>query len=336
MAEYTFSVGLSEQPVMTKKIALVTGATGQDGSYLCELLLLKGYEVHALMRRTSTPSTKNIEHILDKLIIHHGDLCNEHNICNLLYELQPNEVYNLAAQSHVAVSFEIPEYTADVVALGPLRILEGIRRYSPYTKFYQASTSEMFGSAPPPQDEYTIKQPNNPYGIAKLYAHELVRLYRQSYGIFASCGILFNHESPRRGDTFVTQKIVKGLINCREGKQKKLLLGNLDAKRDWGYAGDYVEAMWMMLQRDDADDYVIGTGIAHTVKDFLETAASYIKIEWTKYVDISSDFYRPLETSYLLANQKKANEKLGWKPKVSFEELVKMMVESEEKKINTK
>ena len=331
--EVSFSTAILPKASMSRiPISLISGISGQDGSYLAEFLLAKGYEVHGIVRRSATSNTKNIDHILDKIILHYGDLADSSFIDSLIYEVQPNEFYNLAAQSDVAVGFELPIYTADIVALGPLRILEAIRKYSHYTKFYQASTSETMGNAPAPQDENTVRHPDNPYGIAKLFAEEMVRLYRKSYGLFACSGILYNHESPRRGDNFVTQKVVKGLINCKLGKQEKLYLGNIDSKRDWGYAGDYIEVMWLMLQQDEPDDYVIGTGEAHTIRNLLEVVGKYVKIEWSKYVEIDSALYRPTETNYLLANAKKAEERMGWKPKIKFEELVKLMIDAELKR----
>ena len=323
------SFGVSLIAKKNPRIAVISGITGQDGSYLAELLLGKGYDVHGIVRRCSTTNTRNIDHIKDKLVLHQGDICDSNFLDSLLYELQPHEFYHLAAQSHVGLSFEVPVYTAEVVALGTLKVLEAVRKYSPYTRMYNAATSELFANAKPPQSETTEMHPNNPYAVAKLFSYEMVRLYRQSYGLFACSGILFNHESPRRGDEFVTQKIIKGLLDCKEGKRKKLLLGNLDAKRDWGYAKDYVELQWLMLQQQQPDDYVIGTGEAHSVKDFLEVASKYIIINWRDYVEISQDFIRPLETNYLLADARKAQSKLGWTPKTSFDELVYMMVEAE-------
>ncbi len=331
--EVSFSTAILPKASMVRTpVACISGISGQDGSYLAEFLLSKGYEVHGIVRRSATSNTKNIDHILDKTVLHYGDLGDSSFIDSLIYELQPNEFYNLAAQSDVAVGFELPIYTADIVALGPLRILEAIRKYSHYTKFYQASTSETMGNAPAPQDENTARHPDNPYGIAKLFAEEMVRLYRKSYGLFVCSGILYNHESPRRGDNFVTQKVVKGLINCKLGKQERLCLGNIDSKRDWGYAGDYIEVMWLMLQQTDPEDYVIGTGEAHTVRNLLEVVGKYVTIEWQKYVEIDSNLYRPTETNYLLANPKKAEERMGWKPKIKFEELVKLMIDAELKR----
>jgi GDPmannose 4,6-dehydratase len=327
--EAVFNVEYSPGINMNKPVALIDGISGQDGSFLAEFLLSKGYEVHGIIRRSSTPNTKNIAHILNKIVLHYGDLTDGKSIDRVVYEVQPDEIYHLGAQSDVRISFDIPEYTADVVALGTLRLLEAIRKFSSGTKFYNAATSEMFGNALPPQNEDTIMHPNNPYGIAKLAAFEWTRLYRQSYNIFACSGILFNHESERRGDNFVTQKIVKGLIDCKEGIKDKLYLGNLDAKRDWGYSKDYVEAQWMMLQQSMPDDYVIGTGISHSIREFLDTTSKYVKIEWRDVVQIDANLYRPAETNYLLANPKKAEEKLKWKAKTSLEELIQIMVNSE-------
>lgn len=325
----TASFGVSLSAKKNLKIAFLTGISGQIGSYLAEFLLNKGYEVHGLMRRSATPNTKNIDHILDKLKLHYGDLTDAESLDNIIYEVQPDEVYHLGAMSHVRISFDIPVYTADVVALGTLRLLESIRRFSPGTKFLNMHTSESFGSALAPQDENTPMHPNNPYGISKLFSFENTRLYRQSYGMFACSSITFNSESPRRGDDFVTQKIVKGLINCAKGKQEKLYLGNLDAKRDWGYAGDTAEGLWLILQQPIPDDFCLGTGMSYTIRDFLDLVGKYVKIEWRNVVEIDSNFYRPTETSYLLANPKKAQEKLGWKSKTSLEELVVMMVDAE-------
>lgn len=331
--EASFSTAILSKAGMVKPpIALITGITGQDGSYLAEFLLDKGYEVHGIVRRAATPNTKNIDYLLDKIYLHYGDLTDGESIDSVIYDTQPNEIYHLGAQSDVRISFDIPEYTANVVALGTLRILEAVRRFSPESRLYNAATSEMYGNALPPQSEETIMHPKNPYGIAKLAAYEWTRLYRESYGLFACSGILFNHESERRGDNFVTQKIVKGLINCKLGKQDKLYLGNIDASRDWGHSRDYVEAMWMMLQQKAPMDFVIGTGEVHTIREFLEVVGKCVKIEWQKYVEIDSNLYRPTETNYLLANAKKAEERMGWKPKIKFEELVKLMIDAELKR----
>ena len=323
------------------KKALITGITGQDGSYLAEFLLKKGYEVHGIIRRSSTFSTSRIDHIYQdphhpnrSLHLHYGDLTDAENIRKLIYKIEPDEIYNLGAQSHVRVSFEIPEYTANITGLGVLRVLDAIRDYQDHTgkkvKMYQASSSEMFGSALPPQHEETKFSPRSPYGCAKVFAYHAVRNYRESYGMFAVNGILFNHESPRRGGTFVTKKITKGVADIVAGKAEKIYLGNLDARRDWGYAPEYCEAMWVMLQQDEPDDFVIGTGQSHSVKDFLIKAFEVAGItDWEKYVEIDPKYYRPAEVDSLIADTRKAKEKLGWEPKVKFDELVKIMMEED-------
>jgi GDPmannose 4,6-dehydratase len=316
--------------------ALITGITGQDGSYLAEYLLEKGYEVHGLIRRASTFNTERIDHLYQdphdpkaRLFLHYGDLSDSGQLTHLIYNIQPDEIYHLAAQSHVRVSFDTPEYTGDVVALGTTRILEALRRSGIKVRFYQASSSEMFGAAPPPQNESTVFQPRSPYAISKVYAYHMACMYRSSYGIFASNGILFNHESPRRGETFVTRKITRGATRIKLGLQQKLYLGNLEAKRDWGYAKDYVEAMWMMLQQDVPDDFVIATGDSHSVKEFLIKTFDLLGLDWNKYVEIDQRYYRPMEVDFLLGDSTKAKNKLGWQPKVNFEQLVKIMVESD-------
>ena len=316
--------------------ALITGITGQDGSYLAEYLLEKGYEVHGLIRRASTFNTERIDHLYQdphdpkaRLFLHYGDLSDSGQLTHLIYNIQPDEIYHLAAQSHVRVSFDTPEYTGDVVALGTTRILEALRRSGIKVRFYQASSSEMFGGAPPPQNESTVFQPRSPYAISKVYAYHMACMYRSSYGIFASNGILFNHESPRRGETFVTRKITRGATRIKLGLQQKLYLGNLEAKRDWGYAKDYVEAMWMMLQQDVPDDFVIATGESHSVKEFLIKTFDLLGLDWNKYVEIDQRYYRPMEVDFLLGDSTKAKNKLGWQPKVNFEQLVKIMVESD-------
>lgn len=321
---------------MNKK-ALITGITGQDGSYLAELLLSKQYEVHGLMRRASTFNTDRIEHIYQdphvsnrKLFLHYGDLADSSVINKLINQIKPDEIYNLGAQSHVRVSFDIPEYTADIIALGTLRILEAIKSSGLPIKFYQASSSEMFGSSPPPQNEKTSFQPRSPYGCAKVFAYYTTILYRQAYGIFACNGILFNHESPRRGETFVTKKITKGIAKILAGLEKKIYLGNLDARRDWGYAPEYVEAMWLMLQQKKADDYIIATGETHSVKEFIKEAFKYVGIKnWQKYIEIDSRYFRPSEVENLRGNALKAKIKLGWKPKIRFKEIIKIMVDAD-------
>jgi GDPmannose 4,6-dehydratase len=318
------------------KRAIITGITGQDGSYLAELLLSKGYEVHGIIRRASTFNTQRIDHIYQdpnqpstKLFLHHGDLSSTEWVINLIYSLAPDELYHLAAQSHVRVSFDMPEYTGDITGLGTMRLLEAIRRGSAKTRFYQASSSEMFGSAPPPQSESTIFQPRSPYAAAKVYAYWMTRIYREGYGLFASNGILFNHESPRRGETFVTRKITRGIASILAGQQDTLFLGNLEACRDWGYAPEYAEAMWQMLQQDAADDFVIGTGEAHTVREFMEEAFTYAGLEWRSHVKISGRYMRPLEVDSLIANTAKARERLGWAPRVGFRDLVAIMLDAD-------
>ena len=306
--------------------ALITGITGQDGSYLAELLLSKGYEVHGIIRRASTFNTERIDHIFDKLSLHYGDMSDSSQLSNLIYNLQPNEIYHLAAQSHVKVSFELPEYTGDVTGLGTTRILEAVRHSKIQTKFYQASSSELFGDSPPPQNEDTPFHPRSPYGAAKCYAYWMAKNYREGYGMFATNGILFNHESPRRGETFVTRKITKGIGNILRGKQDKIYLGNLQAKRDWGYAGDFVQAMWLMLQQDESDDYVIATGETHSVGEFLEEAFGFVNLDWRKHVVVDPKYFRPTEVDCLLGDASKARKALGWEPKVGFKQLVEMMV----------
>jgi GDPmannose 4,6-dehydratase len=318
------------------KRAIITGITGQDGSYLAELLLSKGYEVHGIIRRASTFNTQRIDHIYQdphqpsaKLFLHHGDLSSTEWVMNLIYSLAPEELYHLAAQSHVRVSFDMPEYTGDITGLGTMRLLEAIRRGGCKTRFYQASSSEMFGSAPPPQGETTVFQPRSPYAVAKVYAYWMTRIYREGHGLHASNGILFNHESPRRGETFVTRKITRAVAAILAGRQDTLFLGNLDAIRDWGYAPEYVEAMWQMLQQDRADDFVIGTGEAHTVREFVEEAFAYAGLEWRSHVKISERYMRPLEVDSLIANTAKAREELGWAPRVGFRDLVAIMLDAD-------
>ncbi|MBN1372617.1 MAG: GDP-mannose 4,6-dehydratase [Anaerolineaceae bacterium] len=320
------------------KKALITGITGQDGSYLAELLLSKGYEVHGIIRRASTFNTRRIEHIYHdphyyskgpQLHLHYGDVSVQESLSNVIYNIQPDEIYNLAAQSHVRVSFDMPEYTAEVDALGTIRILEAVRRSGFTERFYQASTSELFGSATPPQNETTPFEPRSPYAAAKLYSYWVTRNYREGYNLFASNGILFNHESPRRGETFVTRKITRALAAIKKGTQNKLFLGNLDSKRDWGYAPEYVEAMWMMLQQDKADDFVVATGEAHSIREFLDEAFGYVGMDWKKIVEIDSRYFRPTEVDYLLGDASKAKSQLGWAPKVKFHELVRIMVDAD-------
>lgn len=318
------------------KKALITGITGQDGSYLAELLLGKGYEVHGIIRRSSSFNTERIDHLYTdahlpstKLFLHHGDLTDSSMLTNLMYQINPDEVYHLGAQSHVRVSFDMPEYTGDVTGLGTVRILEALRRSGIKSKFYQASSSEMFGSAPPPQNEATPFQPRSPYGAAKVYAYWMVKNYRDGYGLFVCNGILFNHESPRRGETFVSRKITKAVARIKLGLQDKLYLGNLDAKRDWGYAKEYVEAMWLMLQQDHPNDYVIATGETHTVQEFLDEAFGYSDLDWRRYIAIDPRYYRPTEVDILCGDASYAKKKLGWEPKVRFKELVRMMVDAD-------
>jgi len=346
--------------------ALITGITGQDGSYLAEYLLSKGYEVHGLIRRASTFNTGRIDHIYTdphnpnaKLFLHYGDLSDAGQLTNLVYNINPEEIYHLGAQSHVRVSFDMPEYTGDITALGTTRILEAIRRSGIKTRFYQASSSEMFGASPPPQNEKTPFCPKSPYAAAKVYAYWMTVNYREAYGLFACNGILFNHESPRRGETFVTRKITRAVANILKGSQSKLYLGNLNAKRDWGFAPEYVEMMWLMLEQNEPDDYVVGTGESHSVREFLEKAFSYagIEIEWrgngieekgiissiikprtsnlehktlkpgNVIIEIDPRYFRPTEVVHLQADITKAKEKLNWQPRISFEELVKIMVD---------
>ena len=308
--------------------ALLSGITGQDGSYLAELLLEKGYDVHGIVRRSSSPNTGRIAHIVDRLYLHAGDMTDFGSLNNIVQAAQPDEVYNLAAQSHVRTSFENPEYTANTDALGTLRLIEAVRNCSRSTKFYQASTSELFGLTEIPQRETTPFYPRSPYGIAKQFAYWTVINYRES-GMFACNGILFNHESPRRGDDFVTQKIVKGLVRIFKKQQDKLFLGNLEARRDWGFAKEYVEAMWLMMQQPEPDDFVIATGEAHTVREFLDEAAAYLDMDWKPCVEIDSSYFRPTEVDYLLGDASKAKRVLGWEPKVRFQQLVRLMIDAE-------
>ncbi len=322
---------------MSRK-ALITGITGQDGSYLTRLLLGKGYEVHGIIRRSSTFNTHRIEDLYKdphqpeaRLFLHYGDLADGTGLRRILERVQPDEIYNLGAQSHVRVSFDQPEYTADVVALGTLRLLEAVRDYTQrcgrQVRFYQAGSSEMFGAAPPPQNERTPFYPRSPYAASKVAAHWFAVNYREAYGLFIANGILFNHESPQRGETFVTRKITRAVGRIVHGLQKKLYLGNLDARRDWGYAGDYVEAMWLMLQQDEPDDYVIATGEAHSVREFLEVAFGHVNLDWRDWVEQDPRYLRPTEVHHLCGDASKARARLGWRPKVSFRELVRMMVE---------
>lgn len=316
--------------------ALITGITGQDGSYLAELLLSKGYEVHGVVRRSSSSNTARIDHLLkssddhsSKLFLHYGDLSDSSRLHVLLSEVKPREVYNLAAQSHVRVSFDEPEYTGDTTGLGSLRMLEAIRAVDPSIRFYQASSSEMFGATPPPQDEDSPFYPRSPYGAAKVYSYWITKNYRESYGIFATNGILFNHESPRRGETFVTRKITMGVARIAAGLQDKLYLGNLDAVRDWGYAPEYVEAMWLMLQAKEPDDFVVATGTQFTVRDFLEFSFGHVGLDWQKYVVFDDKYLRPAEVDALVGNSNKARNVTGWAPKVLTPELARIMVDAD-------
>ncbi len=318
------------------KRALITGITGQDGSYLAEFLLKKDYEVHGLIRRASTFNTERIDHLYTdphdpktKIYLHYGDLSDSGQLTNLIYNIQPEEIYHLGAQSHVRVSFDMPEYTGDITGIGTTRVLEAIRRSGIKTRFYQASSSEMFGGSPSPQNENTPFRPRSPYAAAKAYAFWVAANYREAYKIFACNGILFNHESPRRGETFVTRKITRALARIKLGLDDKLYLGNLNAKRDWGFAGDYVEAMWLMLQQDEPDDFVIATGESYSVKEFLEEAFSYQGLDWKDYVEIDPRYFRPSEVENLQGDASKAKKKLGWEPKVHFKELIKLMVDAD-------
>ena len=321
------------------KKALLTGITGQDGSYLAELLLEKGYEVHGIIRRSSSFNTGRIDHLYQDphvngrtLFLHYGDLGDSSSLIKLVYEIQPDEIYNLAAQSHVRVSFDSPEFTGDVDALGAMRLLEAIHLtgLEKKTRFYQASTSELFGLVQEvPQKETTPFYPRSPYAVAKLYAYWAVRNYREAYGIFASNGILFNHESPRRGETFVTRKITRAVGRIKMGLQNKLYMGNIESLRDWGYAGDYVEGMWRILQHEKPDEFVLATGEMHSVKEFLQEAFSRVDLDWEKYVECDTRYFRPTEVDQLLGDASKAKRELGWEPKVGFKDLVKMMVDSD-------
>lgn len=317
------------------KKALIVGITGQDGSYLAEFLLQKGYEVHGIVRRNSTIFRDRLDPFLSQhkdvnLFLHYGDLSDGTALSRLIYKLEPDEIYNLGAQSHVRISFDCPLYTADIDALGALRLLEAIRDVGKTIKFYQASSSEMYGLVKEsPQNENTPFHPRSPYACAKVFAHHQTINYRESYGLFACCGILFNHESPRRGENFVTRKITKGVAEIKHGKLSSLVLGNLDAKRDWGYAKEYVEAMWLMLQQEQPDDYVIATGETHSVKEFLEEAFKYVNLNWQDYIKFDSKYTRPAEVDLLIGDYTKAKEKMGWEPKVKFKELVAIMMEED-------
>ena len=316
------------------KKALVTGITGQDGSYLAELLLAKGYEVHGLIRRASTFNTQRIDHLYvdphnpkAKLFLHYGDLTDGSRLATLISQIKPDEIYNLAAQSHVRVSFDEPEYTSETTGLGSIRLLEAIRQSAPEAKFYQASSSEMFGAATPPQSEATEFYPRSPYGVAKVYSFWITKNYREAYGLFATNGILFNHESPRRGETFVTRKITRAVARIAKGQQKEVFLGNLDARRDWGYAPEYVVAMWKMLQTDKPEDFVIGTGTDLSVKDFVKLAFEHVNLDWEKYVKFDEKYLRPTEVDSLVADASSAQKTLGWKASVQPAELAAIMVD---------
>jgi GDPmannose 4,6-dehydratase len=319
------------------KKALITGITGQDGSYLAELLLEKGYEVHGIVRRASTFNTGRVDHIYrdphlpgTRLFLHYGDLNDASSMNTILRHVRPDEIYNLGAQSHVRVSFDVPEYTGEVTGLGTVRLLEAVRDTGlEATRIYQASSSEMFGASPPPQGEGTPFYPRSPYGCAKVYSYWISVNYRESYGMHVSNGILFNHESPRRGETFVTRKVTRAATRIKLGVQKKLYLGNLDAKRDWGYAKDYVEAMWLMVQQPRGDDYVVATGEAHSVRELCEAAFGHVGLDYREFVEIDPRYYRPAEVDYLLGDPSKAARVLGWKPRTSFAELVRLMMESD-------
>ena len=318
------------------KRALITGVTGQDGSYLAEFLLSKGYEVHGVIRKASTFNTYRISHLYvdprkgyTKFFIHYGDLSDTGLMAHLMYNLRPDEFYHLGAQSHVRVSFDMPEYTGDITGLGTLRVLEAIRQSGIRTKFYQASSSEMFGSAPAPQCETTAFCPRSPYAVAKVYAYWTTINYREAYDLFAANGILFNHESPRRGETFVTRKITRAIANILSKREAKLFLGNLKARRDWGFAPEYVECQWRMLQKDKPGDYAIGTGESHSVEEFLEEAFSYVNLDWKAYVEIDPMYFRPTEADHLCADITKAKSELDWSPRVTFQDLVKIMVDAD-------
>lgn len=327
---------------MNNKKALITGITGQDGSYLTELLLSKGYEVHGVIRRASTFNTGRIDHLFQdihlkgvKLFLHYGDLTDSGNIERLVNQIKPNEVYHLGAMSHVRVSFEIPEYTANTDALGTLRILEAIKNSALPIKFYMAASSEQFGASLPPQNEETPFHPRSPYAVSKVFAYHMTKFYREAYGMFTCNGILFNHESNRRGETFVTRKITRGIARIKAGLDKKIYLGNLDAKRDWGFAPEYCMVMYLMLQQEQPDDYVIASGETHSVREFLEEAFRYAGLgDWKEYVEIDPRYFRPAEVEILIGNSAKAKEKLNWQPRIKFKELTKIMIDADLRKLN--
>lgn len=324
------------------KKALITGATGQDGSYLMEFLLSKGYEVHGIIRRASTFNTERLEHIFKdphannvRFFLHYGDLTDTGNIEKIINKVRPDEIYHLGSMSHVRVSFDMPEYTANAGALGTLRVLEAIKNSGLAIKFYNASSSEIFGLAHPPQDENTPFHPRSPYAVSKVFSFDMTRLYREAYNIFACSGVLFNHESPRRGETFVTRKITRGIARIKAGLDKKIYLGNLNAKRDWGFAPEYIECMWKILQQEKPDDYVISTGEPHSVKEFLEKAFLYAQLgDWSKYVEFDPRYFRPAEVDVLVGDSKKAKEKLNWQSKIKFDDLIKIMVDADFKKLD--
>jgi GDPmannose 4,6-dehydratase len=318
------------------KVALITGITGQDGSYLAELLLAKGYTVHGLIRRASTFHTSRLDHLYQdphdrdaRLVLHYGDLSDAGHLTNLFYEVRPEEVYHLGAQSHVRVSFDMPDYTGDITGLGTVRLLEAIRKSGTECRLFQASSSEMFGDAPAPQNERTPFRPRSPYAAAKVYAYSMVKNYREAYGLFASNGIMFNHESPRRGETFVSRKIVRGLARIFAGQQEKLYMGNLAARRDWGYAPEYVEAMWRMLQQKQPADLVFGTGETRSVQEFIEEAFGYLSLDWRKHVEVDPRYFRPTEVEFLQADACEAKRQLGWDAQIHFRNLVRIMVDAE-------
>ena len=328
---------------MSRKVALITGVTGQDGSYLAELLLSKGYEVHGLIRRSSTFNTSRIDHIYQdphetdpKLFLHYGDLIDGVGLTNLVREIQPTEVYNLGAQSHVQVSFTMPQYTGQVDAVGAVGLLEAIRSADIDTRFYQASTSELFGSTPPPQNEDSVFKPRSPYAAAKLMAYWCTVNYRDGYGMHATNGIMFNHESPRRGETFVTRKITRAVAEIANGSKKKLFLGNLDAVRDWGYAKEYVESMWLMLQQNKPSDYVVATGVGATVKDFAEASFAHVGLNWQDHIEVDQKYIRPTEVDALIGDPSKATKELKWKAKTHWKELAELMVDSDLKDLRLK
>ena len=319
---------------MTK--AVITGITGQDGSYVAEFLLSKGYEVHGLIRKSSTFNTDRIDHLYQdphdpgaKLFLHYGDLANGEQLTNLIYNVRPDEIYHMGAQSHVKVSFEMPEYTGQVTGLGTTRILEAVRRSGIQTRFYQASSSEMYGDAPPPQSENSLFRPRSPYAIAKVYGYWMAANYREAYGLFVVNGILFNHESPRRGATFLSRKVTRAVARIKAGLQDKLYLGNLEARRDYGYTPEYVEVMWKMLQQDKADDYTVGTGVAPTIREFVAEAFGYADLDWQQYVEIDPRYFRPTEVDVLLADSGKARRLLDWNPQITYKPLAKIMVDAD-------